>query len=133
MDGSIKARGVLVLIDGGGHKTWASLGLDERDDGEDRAGGHGAHLQLADVPARHDLCDEEVIHVEQGVERQGEEEEGAPPLPVRGVVVPQHQAGQSRQDDDAQQVVQRCHPQQERQQHQDRDHGDLQVTNHGPK
>lgn len=118
---------------GGGHKSWTSLCENKEDDGENHASGHGTKLQLADVPAWNNLRDEKVIHVEQGVERKGEEEEGTPPLPVRGIVVPQQEARQSCQDDDTQQVVQRCDPQQEGEQHQGRDHGDLQVVNHGPK
>lgn len=117
---------------GGGHKSRTSLCDNNEDDGENHASGHGTKLQLADVPAWKNLRDEKVIHVEQGVERKGEEEEGTPPLPVRGIVVPQQEARQSCQDDDTQQVVQRCNPQQEGEQHQGRDHGDLQVVN-GPK
>lgn len=115
----------------GGDKSGAALGDNQKDDGEDHSRGHRAHLEMADIPAGHDLCDKEVIHVEEGVQRQGEEEEGASLLPVRAVVVPQHEAGQSRQDRDAQQVVQGCNLQQEGEQQQDRDHGDLQVVDQG--
>lgn len=115
----------------GGDKSGAALGDNQKDDGEDHSRGHRARLEMADIPAWHNLCDKEVIHVEEGVQWQGEEEEGASLLPVRAVVVPQHQAGQSRQDHDAQQVVQSCNLQQEGEQQQDRDHGDLQVVDQG--
>ena len=138
LDGSIKMCRVLVnlltlAVIGGGVKPWASLGVNERSDGEEHPSSHRAQLQMADVPTRENLRDEEVIHVGQREQRQSEEEEGASPLAVRGVVVPEDQAGQGGQDDDAQQVVQRCGPEQQRQQHQGRDHGDLQVVYQGPE
>lgn len=118
-------------MEGGAHKPGASLGEDEKDDDEDHARCHGAQLQRAHVPARPNLGEEEVVHVEEGVEGEREEEEGAPPLAVRGVVVPQQEGRQRREDDHAQQVVQRCNSQQQGEQHQGRDHGDLQVVHHG--
>lgn len=118
-------------MEGGAHKAGASLGEDEEDDDEDHARRHGAQLQRAHVPARPNLGEEEVVHVEEGVEGEREEEEGAPPLAVRGVVVPQQEGRQRREDDHAQQVVQRCNSQQQGEQHQGRDHGDLQVVHHG--
>lgn len=138
MDGSINILGSLLTVfvlfmEGGGHNSRASLGEDEKDDDENHACGHSAQLQLADVSTRENLGDEEVIHVEQGVEREGEEEERAPPLAVRGVVVPEQNAGQRCEDCDTQQVVQRCDSQQQGKQHQGRDHGDLQVVYHGPQ
>lgn len=110
MDRSTNIRGVLFRLLtvtvcfrwGGCHISWASLSEDKKDDGENHASGHSEHLELADVPTWQNLSDEKVIHVEQGVERKSEEEEGASPLSVCGVVVPQHKAGQSRQDDDPQ-------------------------------
>lgn len=116
---------------GGADKSGASLGDNEQDNGEDHPRGHCAHLERTDIPPWQNLCDEEVIHVEQGVERQGEEEEGASLLAVCGVVVPQDKAGQGRQDEDAQEVVQSCKLQQEGQQQQNGDQGDLQVASHG--
>lgn len=89
-----------------GHKPRSSLGAYERGDGKNHPGGHSEELQLADVSTRKNLRDEEIVHVGQRVQRQGEEEEGASLLPVCGVVVPEDQDGQRRQDQDSQQVVQ---------------------------
>lgn len=119
------------FMEGGADHTGASLGEDEEDEDEDHARGHGAQLQRAHVAARPHLGEEEVVHVEEGVEGEREEEEGAPPPAVRGVVVPQQQGGQRGEDGHAQQVVQRRHSQQQGEQQQGRNHGDLQVVHHG--
>lgn len=119
------------LMEGGAHNPGASLGEDEEDDDEDHARRHGAQLQRAHVPAGPNLGEEEVVHVEEGVEGEREEEEGAPPPAVRGVVVPQQQGGQRGEDGHAQQEVQRGQPQQQGEQQQGRNHGDLQVVHHG--
>lgn len=94
------------FMEGGANNTGASLGEDEEDDDEDHARCHSAQLQRAHVPAWPNLSEEEVVHVEQGVEGEREEEEGASPLAVRGVVVPQQEGRQRREDDHAQQVMQ---------------------------
>lgn len=52
----------------GGDKSGAALGDNQKDDGEDHSRGHCAHLEVADIPAWHNLCDKEVIHVEEGVQ-----------------------------------------------------------------
>lgn len=118
-------------MEGGANKAGASLGQDEEDHNEDHARCHGAQLHQAHVPAWPNLGEEEVVHVEEGVEGEREEEEGAPPPAVRGVVVPQQEGRQRGEDGHAQQVMQRRQSQQQREQHQGRDHGDLQVVHHG--
>lgn len=73
MGGSITAIPVSVcFMEGGGgdggDKSGAALGDNQKEDGEDHSRGHCAHLELADIPAWHNLCDKEVIHVEEGVQ-----------------------------------------------------------------
>ena len=102
--------------------------MDKGDQGENHPQGHSSQLQVTHIPTWYYFREEEVVHVRQGVECQGEEEQGAPLLLVRCVIVPQHQAGHGGQDDDAQQEMQGCHVQKDRQQHQSRNHGDLNLS-----
>lgn len=124
---------VACLIEGSSHKSWTSLGVNQRNYCQNHSSGNNAHLQLADISTRQNLCDEEVVQVAQRVECKSEEEDGTSLLSVCGVVVPQHQARQSCEDGDAQQEVQCCDSQQEWQEQERWDHGDLQVVNHCPK
>jgi len=107
-----------------------SLGSREGGEHQDQPAGESGHLGAGQAASGHHLPQEHVVHVAQGEEPQGEEEERPLPPPVGAVVVPQHGRGQRRQDGQTQQEVESGEVQRGGQQDQRRHQADVDL--HGP-
>lgn len=93
---------------------------------------HG-YLDQADIPAGKHLCNKQVVHVPQGEEGQAEKEERPSLFAMGEIVVPQHQAGQSRQNQHAKKEVESSEVQQDWKENKRRDYGQVHFSGSTPK
>lgn len=110
-----------------------SLGVDKGHQGQYDSYSHHSDLDRADIPTRKHLCDEQVVHVPKGEEGQAEEEECPSLLAVGEIVVPEHQAGQSCQDHNAEHEVESSDVQEDRKEDERRDDGQFNFSGSTPE